>query len=156
MGDTAVPPQPKGLLRHAREQRGLNVTEAAQAAGVTPTRISQVERAETAGAVQLSTLERFARSLGYELRYQLVPCQPAEGLPTLAAEGIGGYVTVRRPPVDAQRWVDRLVEQGQLTPARRQLSDLPIPSPLTPEERDALGGRTLREWLIEDREADRW
>lgn len=155
MSTASFPPQHGGLLRHAREQRGLTVTTAASAAGVTPTRISQVERAETTGAVQLGTLERFARSLGYELRYELVPAERHAELPTLAADGIGGYVTVRRPAVDKQGWIDRMIAEGTLTPARHSFGDLPVPSPLTADERAALGGRTLSELVIEDRGSDR-
>jgi transcriptional regulator with XRE-family HTH domain len=58
MDGTAEAGEIGGLLRHARLARGLSVQEAADLADVSPSRICQVERAETAGALQFDTLER--------------------------------------------------------------------------------------------------
>ena len=80
------------LLRHPRVARGLSVQEAADLAEVSPSRISQVERVETAGTLQLDTLDRFAGALGYRVAYELIPSLSAEeaALPALAAEDVGG------------------------------------------------------------------
>lgn len=47
-----------------------------------------------------------------------------------------------------------MIAEETLTPARRSLGDLPLPSALTADERAALGGRTLSELIIEERESD--
>jgi len=152
------PPSPSGLLHRARIERGLSVAEAARLAGVSPSRVSQVERAESAGSLRLDTLERFAAALGYRLRYELAPAGDlGRGMPTLAAEGPGGYVSVRHPAVEApEAALARLEAEGVLT---RAIDDLgPLPPPPPPSERllASLGGRTLTEALLEEREAERW
>ena len=73
MARITYPKRNGGLLRLARREQGLTVQEVAERAGVTPSRISQVERAEIEGTLQLDTLDRFATALGYQLRYELVP-----------------------------------------------------------------------------------
>jgi transcriptional regulator with XRE-family HTH domain len=149
-----------GLLRHARLARGLSVQEAADLADVSPSRISQVERAETAGTLQLDTLDRFAGALGYRVAYELVPAASPEaavagaGLPVLAAEAVGG--PYRPGPLRASEQgsgLEDLVVRGLAVPATRSLRDLPPPIPLSPEALERLGGRTLSELLIEERES---
>jgi transcriptional regulator with XRE-family HTH domain len=156
-----------GLLRYARRERGLTVQEVAERAGVTPSRISQVERAEVEGALQLDTLDRFAAALGYRLRYELVP-GPVPGrdtgprleeedaaLPMLASESVGGPYRVGSPseavPLSG---LAAMIAEGRATPARRPISELPPPVRLTDAQRAAIGGRTVSEMLIEEREAD--
>ena len=147
-----------GLLRLARLARGLSVQEAADLAEVSPSRISQVERAETTGALQLDTLDRFAGALGYRVAYELVPAVSSEtdgdGPPVLAAEGVGG--PYRPGPLRAKEQgtgLEALIARGLAIPARRSLRDLPPPTPLSPEDIERLGGRTVSELLIEERES---
>ncbi len=45
---------------------------------VDPSRVGQIERAETTGAVQLSTLSRAAEAMNCEVVYVLVPREPLE------------------------------------------------------------------------------
>jgi transcriptional regulator with XRE-family HTH domain len=147
-----------GLLRHARLARGLSVQEAADLAEVSPSRISQVERAETAGTLQLDTLDRFAGALGYRVAYELHPSAPphpdGRDLPVLAAEAVGG--PYRPGPLRAREQgsgLEDLVARGLAVPAARSLRDLPPPMPLSPEAVERLGGRTVSELLIEERES---
>jgi len=149
-----------GLLRHARLARGLSVQEAADLAEVSASRISQVERAETAGTLQLDTLDRFAGALGYRVAYELVPAASREAdavgadLPVLAAEGVGG--PYRPGPLRATEQgspFEDLIARGLAVPATRSLRDLPPPIPLSPEALERLGGRTVSELLIEERES---
>ena len=145
-----------GLLRHARLARGLSVQEAADLADVSPSRISQVERAETAGTLQLDTLDRFAGALGYRVAYELVPSASPEedGLPVLAAEAIGGpYRPGALRATEQGSPFEDLIARGLAVPARRSLRDLPPPVPLSAEEIERLGGRTVSELLIEERES---
>lgn len=146
-----------GLLRQARLARGLSVQQAADLAEVSPSRISQVERAETAGALQLDTLDRFAVALGYRVAYELVPSASPEtedDLPVLAAEAVGG--PYRPGPLRAREQgsgFEDLIARGLAVPATRSLRGLPPPMKLSPEDMERLGGRTVSELLIEERES---
>ena len=46
-----------------------------------------------------------------------------------------------------------LIARGLAVPATRSLRDLPPPMPLNPEDMERLGGRTVSELLIEERES---
>ncbi len=59
-----------------RDALGMSSPELAARLGITHSRVSQLERAELRGAIQLSTLERIARAMGCEIRYVLVPQEP--------------------------------------------------------------------------------
>lgn len=142
-----------GLLRLARREQGLTVQEVAERAGVTPSRISQVERAEIEGTLQLDTLDRFATALGYQLRYELVP--DGERHPMLASESIGGpYRVGPSDEAGPRAGLDAMIAAGRATPARRRISELPPPVPLTDEQRAAIGGRSVSQLIIDEREAD--
>ncbi len=163
------PHGPGGLLRHARRGRGLTVQEVAERAGVTPSRISQVERAEVEATLQLDTLDRFASALGYRLRYELVrepgrepgrdtgrePGRDEELPPMLAAESVGGPYRVGSPSEAVPRsGLAAMIADGRATPARRRVSDLPPPVRLTDAQLAAIGGRTVSALLMEERAAD--
>lgn len=156
MARDAHPREPGGLLRRARLARGLSVAAAARLAGVSASRVSQVERAESEGTLRLDTLERFAAALGYRLRYELAPHDPfGDPAATFAAEGPGGYVTVRDPAAESPSAVlRRLEDEGILTRADDDLGTLPPPPPPSARLLASLGGRTLTEALLADREAD--
>lgn len=142
-----------GLLRLARREQGLTVQEVAERAGVTPSRISQVERAEIEGTLQLDTLDRFATALGYQLRYELVP--DGDRHPMLASESIGGpYRVGPSDEAGPRAGLDAMIAAGRATPARRRISELPPPVPLTDEQRAAIGGRSVSQLIIDEREAD--
>lgn len=155
------PKAPDGLLRTARTAQGLTVQAVADLAGVSASRVSQVERGEVDGSLRLDTLRRFATALGYRVRIELLPDPDrpdrSVGLPVLAAEVVGGYVTVRRPLTESPEEVlARLRAEGVLQPATGDLGALPPPAPMTERLREALGGRTLSEVIIADREAEPW
>ena len=153
MARVTYPKRNGGLLRLARREQGLTVQEVAERAGVTPSRISQVERAEIEGTLQLDTLDRFATALGYQLRYELVP--DGERHPMLASESIGGpYRVGPSDEAGPRAGLDAMIAAGRATPARRRISELPPPVPLTDEQRAAIGGRSVSQLIIDEREAD--
>jgi HTH-type transcriptional regulator/antitoxin HipB len=63
------------LLREAREQAGLTQEEVAERLETKKSAISRIEN--SAGSIRLSTLERFARAIGWELTLELKPPQKA-------------------------------------------------------------------------------
>jgi transcriptional regulator with XRE-family HTH domain len=142
-----------GLLRLARREQGLTAQDVAERAGVSPSRISQVEKAELDGTLQLDTLDRFASALGYQLRYELVPADQHAAM--LASESLGGPYRVS-PPSEARSLsgLEAMIADGRATPARLRVRDLPPPVPLSDAERAALGGRSVSEMLIAERDAD--
>ena len=153
MAGRTYPKRDGGLLRLARQEHGSTAQEVADGAGVSPSRISQVERAEIDGTLQLDTLDRFASALGYHLRYELVPTDPHAAV--LAAESLGGPYRVS-PPSEARSLtgLEAMIADGRAVPARLRIRDLPPPVELTDEERAALGGRSISELLIAEREED--
>jgi predicted DNA-binding mobile mystery protein A len=74
------PPPPRGWIREIRDALGMSAFEMAGRMGITPSRVSQLERAERKGSIQLSTLERAAAALQCTLRYALVPSEPLEDM----------------------------------------------------------------------------
>jgi transcriptional regulator with XRE-family HTH domain len=153
MARVTYPKRNGGLLRLARREQGLTVQEVAERAGVTPSRISQVERAEIEGTLQLDTLDRCATALGYQLRYEFVP--DGERHPMLASESIGGpYRVGPSDEAGPRAGLDAMIAAGRATPARRRISELPPPVPLTDEQRAAIGGRSVSQLIIDEREAD--
>jgi transcriptional regulator with XRE-family HTH domain len=153
MAGRTYPKRQGGLLRLARREQGLTAQDVAERAGVSPSRISQVEKAELDGTLQLDTLDRFASALGYQLRYELVPADQHAAM--LASESLGGPYRVS-PPSEARSLsgLEAMIADGRATPARLRIRDLPPPVPLSDAERAALGGRSVSEMLIAERHAD--
>jgi transcriptional regulator with XRE-family HTH domain len=153
MAGRTYPKREGGLLRLARREQGLTAQDVAERAGVTPSRIFQVEKAELDGTLQLDTLDRFASALGYRLRYELVPADQHAAM--LASESLGGPYRVS-PPSEARSLtgLEAMIADGRATPARLRIRDLPPPVPLSDAERAALGGRSVSEMLIAERDAD--
>jgi len=153
MNSMTYPMSQGGLLRHARRELDLTVHDVAVRAGVTPSRISQVERAEVEGALQIDTLDRFAAALGYRLRYELVPAD--QHLSMLASEAVGGpYRVGPSAAAGSTSGIDAMIASGRAIPAARSLRELPLPKPLSDAQRAALGGRSVSELLVAEREAD--
>ena len=153
MAGRTYPRRDGGLLRIARRERGLTAQDVSERAGVTPSRISQVERAEIDGTLQLDTLDRFATALGYRLRYELVPEDPHGAV--LASETVGGpYRVSPQSAVRSLSGLEAMIADGRATPARMRIRDIPPPVALTDEERAALGGRSVSEMLIAERAED--
>jgi predicted DNA-binding mobile mystery protein A len=70
------PRPPKGWIREVRDALGMSTVELGARLGITHSGVSQLERAEMRGAIQLSTLERIAQAMCCEVRYVLVPKEP--------------------------------------------------------------------------------
>jgi len=153
MAGRTYPKREGGLLRLARREQGRTAQDVAERAGVSPSRISQVEKAELDGTLQLDTLDRFASALGYRLRYELVPADQHAAM--LASESLGGPYRVS-PPSETRSLsgLEAMIADGRATPARLRVRDLPPPVPLSDAERAALGGRSVSEMLIAERDAD--
>jgi HTH-type transcriptional regulator/antitoxin HipB len=66
------------LLRQARERAGLTQEEVAKRLETKKSAISRIEN--SAGSIRLSTLERYARALGWQLALELRPPRKAPGL----------------------------------------------------------------------------
>jgi predicted DNA-binding mobile mystery protein A len=71
---------PEGWVRTIRQGLGLTGWELGARLGVTQPRISQIERAELDGSLQLGTLERAAAAMHCQLRYAFIPKEPLEQL----------------------------------------------------------------------------
>jgi predicted DNA-binding mobile mystery protein A len=63
----------------------MSAAEMAQRMGVTPSRITQIERAEADDSIRLGTLRRAAEALGCELHYVLIPAAPLDEVVRLQA-----------------------------------------------------------------------
>ncbi|HWD56186.1 MAG TPA: helix-turn-helix domain-containing protein [Acidimicrobiales bacterium] len=80
LGHSFPAPPLRGWVRTIREGLGLSGAELGVRLGVSQPRISQIERAELDGTLQLGTLERVAAALHCQLRYAFIPNEPLEGL----------------------------------------------------------------------------
>jgi predicted DNA-binding mobile mystery protein A len=67
------PRPPRGWIRAVRDALGMTTGELGRRAGVTQSRVSQLERAEEDGSIKLDTLMRVAEALDCTLVYALVP-----------------------------------------------------------------------------------
>jgi HTH-type transcriptional regulator / antitoxin HipB len=63
------------LLRQAREQAGLTQEEVAERLDTKKSAISRIEN--SAGSIRFSTLERYARAIGWQLSLKLLPPRKA-------------------------------------------------------------------------------
>ncbi|HEX4961143.1 MAG TPA: helix-turn-helix transcriptional regulator [Thermoanaerobaculia bacterium] len=65
------------LLRQAREKTGLTQEEVAKRLETKKSAISRIE--SSAGSIRFSTLERYARAIGWQLALELRPPQKSPG-----------------------------------------------------------------------------
>ena len=68
----------EGWIRVIRDALGMTAFELGRRMGVSQPRVSQLERAEREGTIQLWNLERAAQALHSTLVYALVPIEPLE------------------------------------------------------------------------------
>ena len=68
----------RGWIKAIREALGMSTAQLARRLGVSQTRISQMEKAETESAIRLQTLKQVAEALDCTLVYALVPNKPLE------------------------------------------------------------------------------
>jgi predicted DNA-binding mobile mystery protein A len=80
------PPLEKGWVRALRETLGMSVCQIAQRLGVTQSRASQLEKAESTGQVTMASLQRAAEALGGRLVYAIVPHEDLEQVVRRQAE----------------------------------------------------------------------
>jgi predicted DNA-binding mobile mystery protein A len=64
---------PKGWIRAVREALGMSGRQFASRLGVTPPRVTVLEREELTGGISLKTLRQAAEALDCEVVYALVP-----------------------------------------------------------------------------------
>ena len=81
-------------MRAIRTALGMTVGQLAQRAGISQPSVSQLEKSEAEGRIQLDTLERIADALDCELVYALVPRRP-----------LSDVVAERRRKVALQRYL---------------------------------------------------
>lgn len=65
------------LLRQAREEAGLTQEQVAERLETKKSAISRIEN--SAGSIRFSTLERYARAIGWQLSLELRPPQKSAG-----------------------------------------------------------------------------
>jgi predicted DNA-binding mobile mystery protein A len=78
LGELMGPPPARGWIRAVRDALAMSLFELGQRMGVSASNVSQLERAEATGSIQLASLERAARGLNCRLWYVLVPDEPLE------------------------------------------------------------------------------
>ena len=69
-----------GWIKSIREALGMTSSQLAARAGLSQSRISHIENAETEGNIKLSTMQNIARSLGMEFVYGFVPKDTLEAM----------------------------------------------------------------------------
>jgi predicted DNA-binding mobile mystery protein A len=71
---------PRGWTKAIREALGMTTRQLAERLGVAPSRVTTIEKAETAGAVTLKTLRVTAEALGCQFIYAFVPTKPLDDI----------------------------------------------------------------------------
>ena len=78
LGDRLGPDPELGWIRVIREALGMSGSELGVRLGVSRQRVDQLEGAEVARTMPMSTLDRVAAALGCRVRYVFVPDEPFE------------------------------------------------------------------------------
>jgi predicted DNA-binding mobile mystery protein A len=79
--DLAPRPTPVlGWIRAIRDALGMSGADLARRLGVSQPTITQLEKSETAGTIQLDTLRRVAAAMDCRLVYALVPNESLDGI----------------------------------------------------------------------------
>lgn len=79
-------------IREQRQKQGMKSRELAQRLGVSPARVSVLERDEQRGGITLAMLQRAAEALDCQLEYRLVPNPGAKPrLRLVSTDAEGGY-----------------------------------------------------------------
>lgn len=71
--ESRLAPPPKGWIRAIRDALGMTGPQFAARLKITPQSVSDIEKSEATGSIQLKTLSRAAEALGCTLVYALVP-----------------------------------------------------------------------------------
>ena len=72
------------VLAEQRERHGLTQTAVAAAMQTSQSFVGRLET--TAGDARLSTVDRYAATLGYVVEYHLIPADQADGAPAVVAD----------------------------------------------------------------------
>lgn len=67
----------QGMIRQARDDRGVSVRQLASALGVSPSAVVGWEKAEERGVIQIGTLQRALRALEQDLLLSSKPSNPS-------------------------------------------------------------------------------
>jgi predicted DNA-binding mobile mystery protein A len=95
--DASIGPRPlEGWIKAIRQTLGMTVAALAARMGVSPPRLSQIERSEVSGGIQMRTLERAAAALNCRLFYVLVPAEPLEDMVQRQARARAGSFMAMR------------------------------------------------------------
>jgi len=81
-------PPPRGWMRAVRGALGMTARQFAARMGVRSQTLSDIERSEASGTIQLNTLRRAAQALNCSLVYALVPNEPLEDMVSNRAKKI--------------------------------------------------------------------
>jgi predicted DNA-binding mobile mystery protein A len=119
-GDTrrhlAVPA--KGWIRAIRDSLGMTASQLAMRMGVSQSTLSEMEKAEARGAIQLSSLKRAAEAMNCTLVYALVPTETLETCFQTRAHAVA--IEQLRPVEQTMRLENQLLDPEA---TREQLDD---------------------------------
>ena len=71
---------PRGWTKAIREALGMTTRQLAERMGVSPSRVTAIEKAEPTGAVTLKTLRETAEALDCQFVYAFVPTKPLDDI----------------------------------------------------------------------------
>lgn len=77
-----------GWIKAIRESLGMTLNELGDKVGLSKSRISRIESAETTGEIKISTLENVAKGLGVKFVYGFVPEKDLEDMVSEQAKKI--------------------------------------------------------------------
>ncbi|MDR4307932.1 mobile mystery protein A [Chelatococcus sambhunathii] len=116
----------KGWIKAIREALGMTATQLAGRLGVSQATVSNLEKSEGRGAIQLATLRRAAEAMNCTLVYAFIPNEPLEQIVQRRAREVAAE---QLRPVEHTM----LIEDQSLTPAdRREQLDAYIRDELDP------------------------
>jgi predicted DNA-binding mobile mystery protein A len=127
-------PPPRGWIRAIREALGMTGPQFAARLKITPQSVSDIEKSEAIGSIQLKTLHRAAEALDCMLVYALVPNTSLEG----AVQSRARRIALR----DLQRVAHTMTLENQA------VGDADLEARIEAYVRDMINDRDL--WAIRD------
>ncbi|KKC27910.1 mobile mystery protein A [Sphingomonas sp. SRS2] len=112
-------PPPKGWLRAVRESFGMTGAQLSDRLGVSPSRISALEKAEAAGTTTLKSLREAAEAMGCTFVYAIVPTKPLDEMARARAAELAINELARVH--HTMRLEDQALEGSDLTEARARI-----------------------------------
>jgi predicted DNA-binding mobile mystery protein A len=123
LGDRLGPDPELGWIRVIREALGMSGSELGGQLGVSRQRVDQLEEAEVARTMPMSTLDRVAAALGCRVRYFFAPDEPFEQMvrrQALFRAAAEINASGRRDPADVE---DEAMVTGMLSMRIAALAD---------------------------------